>query len=184
MPNTEDTEKKPLKFQLLDPRNGCRCFGGFNEDEQTWISISDQSVNDGWNQIDIEQLEDSLTNDVNDSYYNIASLELLDAGTNIVWIAKFINDKSLWKLEIKDSPKAEVLDDDKSTFFVSENFVNLVRKCGDILDNAKTKIENVLMNHLENGELLQVDEVKLAAILFWLNDKQFMENFRTCKYIY
>ena len=109
---------------------------------------------------------------------------MLDAGTNIVWIAKFINDKSLWKLEIKDSPKAEVLDDDKSTFFVSENFVNLVRKCGDILDNAKNKIENVLMNHLENGELLQVDEVKLAAILFWLNDKQFMENFRTCKYIY
>jgi hypothetical protein len=44
-------------------------------------------------------------------------------------------------------------------------------------------LDDVIAHPLENAELLTVDEVKLAAITHWLDDKQFMENLRSGKFM-
>ena len=92
-------------------------------------------------------------------------IEIVDLATEVAWVAKYINDKSLWKLEIKDSSTAEVLDEDKAAFFQSEEFGKILRDCGDTLIKALKIFNDVVKNHLEKAEMLEVDEVKLSAIL-------------------
>lgn len=160
----------------------CHCFGGYKSNN-SWLTIAEKSISEGWKNIDCYTLENNLADDVNKSYTNIATIEIVDLATDVQWIAKYINDKSLWKLEIKDSPSAEVLDEDRQAFFTSKDILKLFRDCGDLLDKSREQFDAIVKQHLEKAELLEVDEVKLSAILFWLNDKMFMENFRLGKFI-
>jgi len=80
-----------------------------------------------------------LKHDVEKYYYNVVILEFLDVNSNMSWVAKFVNDKSLWELSIKDSPNAEVLDEDREEFFKCEEFKKYSLMAGDILINANKK---------------------------------------------
>ena len=182
MPEQDQEQQTSNRFKNIDVKF-CHCFGGY-QTSKNWLSLAEQSITDGWRNIDSNMIEQDLANDVNRSYQNIAMIEIVDLATEVAWVAKYINDKSLWKLEIKDSSTAEVLDEDKAAFFQSEEFGKILRDCGDTLIKALKIFNDVVKTHLEKAEMLEVDEVKLSAILYWLNDKMFMDNFRIGKYIY
>lgn len=184
MPEQTQSEQtaETTRFSKIDVKF-CHCFGGYHTND-SWLKIAEQSISQGWRNIDIGKLEHDLMEDVDKSYHNIAFIEIVDLSTDISWIVKYINDKNLWKLEIKDSETAEILDEDKQAFFTSEEFKKILRDCGDLLNKSLQIFNEIVKQHLEKAELLDVDEVKLSAILYWLNDKMFMENFRIGKYIY
>ena len=170
------------KFEGLDIRS-VRCFGFKSPKQDSWKQIAQQSITAGWKYIDKKKLESDLANNVDESYTSIAEFTAEDVATGIKWKAKFINDKQLWTLAIEDSPDAEVLLDDKVAFFTSELFLNFMKKALDYVLTAKKTYDEIVSEHLENGELLAVNEVKLSALLWYIDNKTFMDNFRLGEFI-
>lgn len=120
---------------------------------------------------------------VDSSYFRIVSFNVEDLDTEITWHASFLNDKGLWELEIFDSPHADVEPEQMADFFGSAEFKKIAKRAGWLLEEASKAVNEVIMPRLESGELLSVDEVKLAAIMHWISDKQFMENLRSGKFM-
>lgn len=181
MPETEDTEqKKP--FDNLDLKS-ISIFGGKKTEEQVWSKLAEQSLTLGWKNIDVSVLSESLARAVDSAYFRIVSFVVEDLDTEFKWHASFLNGKGLWDLEIFDSPKADIEPVEMKEFFGSETFKKIAKKAGWILENARKLLNEVIEPHLDSGELLEVDEVKLAAITHWLSDKQLMENLRTGKFM-
>lgn len=170
------------KFEGLDIRS-VRCFGFKSPKQDSWKQIAQQSVSAGWKYIDVKQLEQDLVHNVDESYASIAEFTAEDVNTDIKWRAKFINDKQLWTLQIEDSPEAEVLLDDKVAFFTSELFLSFMKKALDYILYAKKTYDEIVSQHLEDGELLKVNEVKLSALLWYIDNKTFMSNFRLGEFI-
>lgn len=95
----------------------------------------------------------------------------------------FDNNKALWKLEILDSPKAEMTVEERGNFFKSDMFKKISKKTYyRLLDTQKTFNKNV-RRAFENGEMLLVDAVKLEAILDFLDKDYFLKNLLTGKYL-
>lgn len=170
------------RFEGLDIRS-VRCFGFKSPKQDSWKQIAQQSVSAGWKYIDVKQLEQDLAHNVDESYTSITEFTSEDVNTGIKWRAKFINDKQLWTLQIEDSPDAEVLLDDKVAFFTSELFLNFMKKALDYVLSAKKTYDEIVSQHLENGELLKVNEVKLSALLWYIDNKTFIDNFRLGEFI-
>lgn len=188
--NTEQTEENLGPFTNLDLKQ-IAVFGrgnGFSEvgdhgAELDWAALAEQSKTIGWRGIDKEALEKSLAEDVNSCYFRLVSFNAEDLDDETTWHASFLNSKGLWDLEIANSPKADVEPSQMADFFGSEEFQKIAKKAGWILEQAKNLLEEVVGQPLENGELLEVDEVKLGAIMHWLSDKQVMENLRSGKFM-
>ena len=120
---------------------------------------------------------------VDSSYFRIVSFNVEDLDDEITWHASFLNDKGLWELEIFDSPHADVEPSQMADFFGSDEFKRIAKRAGWILEESRKAVVDVIMPKLEAGNLLSIDEVKLAAIMHWLSDKQFMENLRSGKFM-
>ena len=189
----EATEEELKPFSNLDLKQ-ITVFGRGNNFEevegkkgepagQDWAEIAEQSKTVGWKNIDKEALEKSLAEDAETCYFRLVSFNVTDLDDDTVWHASFLNSKGLWDLEIADSPKADVEPEQMADFFSSEEFLKIAKKAGWILEGARSLLEEVINDPLENGELLDVDEVKLAAIMHWLSDKQVMENLRSGKFM-
>lgn len=171
--------KKP--FENLDLR-GISIFGG-REGRLAWSELAKQSKTLGWQNIDRLALAKSLARAVDATYFRIVSFKAEDLDTEITWHASFLNDKGLWELEIFDSPRAEVEPEQYRDFFSSASFKKIAKKAGWILEESRKLLEDIIEPKLYIGDLLEVDEVKLAAIMHWLSDKQWMENLRTGKFM-
>ncbi len=176
MPENDNTEEAKKPFANLDLK-GIQIFGG------RWIELATQGKTLGWNGIDKIALEKNLARAVDSSYFRIVSFNVEDLDTEITWHASFLNDKGLWELEIFDSPQADVEPEQMADFFGSPEFKKIAKRAGWILEEASQVIKDVVMPRLEFGNLLSVDEVKLAAIMHWISDKQFMENLRSGKFM-
>ena len=173
--NIEDI-KKP--FDNLDLKR-ISVFGA----RETWTKLAAQSKTLGWTGISKTALEKSLAQAVDSSYFRIVSFDVEDLDNEITWHASFLNDKGLWELEIANSPQADVEPSQMADFFGSDEFKRIAKRTGWFLEEAKHLLIDVIMAKLETGELLDVDEVKLSAIMHWLSNKQFMENLRSGKFM-
>lgn len=187
MPEANEEEEVDVKkpFENLDLR-GISVFGGkkkAGEGKPAWSELAKQSKTLGWQNIDRLALAESLARAVDATYFRIVSFKAEDLDTEITWHASFLNDRGLWKLEIFNSPRAEVEPEQCRGFFGSASFKKIAKKASWILEESRKLLEDVLNVHLDDGELLEVDEVKLAALMHWLSDKQWMENLRTGKFM-
>ena len=81
----------------------------------------------------------------------------------------FDNNKALWKVEIFNSPKAEMTIEERANFFKSSMFKKIAKKTYYHLLNAYNIFNKSVKYYVENGELLLVDTVKLEAILSFLS---------------
>lgn len=171
--NSEDT-KKP--FDSLDLK-GITLFGG------RWVELATQSKTLGWSGVDKLALEKNLARAVDSSYFRIVSFNVEDLDTEITWHASFLNDKGLWELEIFDSPHADVEPEQMADFFGSAEFKKIAKRAGWLLEEAKHLLEDVIEPKLSTGDLLAIDEIKLAAIYSWLKDPNFMNNLRSGKFM-
>lgn len=89
----------------------------------------------------------------------------------------------MWGLQIQDSPKAEIELEQKADFFKSELFVKIASRTADLALRALDEYNNVIEQHLKDGELLEVDEVKLSAILHIINQQLTIDNIRNGKWM-
>lgn len=178
-----DTAEEPKNsFESLDLKS-ITIFGGKKTDEQTWAQLAEQSKTLGWKSIDQTVFQKSLARAVETCYFRLVSFNAETLDDEMRWHASFLNGKSLWDLELADSPKAPVEPEQMGEFFSSEAFKKIAKRAGWILKSTRDLISEVVVPHLEAGELLEVDEVKLAAIMHWLDDKQLLENLITGKFM-
>lgn len=73
-------------------------------------------------------------------------------------------------MKLTNSKNGEILPEQKKELFKSETFKKTVARAYEILERAKKQIEDLLDDHIEAGEMLEVDEVRLAAIIDMLED--------------
>lgn len=95
----------------------------------------------------------------------------------------FDNNKELWSLEILNSPKAEISVEERANFFKSSIFKKIAKKTYYRLMDALDFYNKIVKQHLDNGELLLVDSVKLDAILHFIESAHFMDNVLNGKYV-
>lgn len=193
--NTEQTAEEALgPFSNLDLKqitvfgrgNNFKDVAGKKTGETAgpdWAELAEQSKTVGWKNIDREALERSLTEDVEACYFRLVSFNVVDLDDDTVWHASFLNSKGLWDLEIANSPKADVEPQQMADFFSSEEFLKIAKKAGWILEGARHLLEDVIEPQLSTGDLLAVDEIKLAAIYSWIKDPNLMNNLRSGKFM-
>lgn len=193
--NTEQTEEVLGPFSNLDLKqitvfgrgNNFKDVAGKKKTGETagpdWAELAEQSKTVGWKNIDREALERSLTEDVEACYFRLVSFNVVDLDDDTVWHASFLNGKGLWDLEIANSPKADVEPQQMADFFSSEEFLKIAKKAGWILEEARHLLEDVIEPQLSTGDLLEVDEIKLAAIYSWIKDPNLMNNLRSGKFM-
>ena len=173
-------EQKP--FENLD-LNEWYCFGIEHPKENSWTTIALKSRTLGWKAIDVKKLENSLRQNVDSSYLFLASFYLTNLDDDMKYLCFFDNQKGMWGLQIQDSPKAEIDLEEKSNFFKSDMFKKIAERTADLIQRANDEYEQVIDQHLKNGELLEVDEIKLSAILHLANQKVTMQNLRSGKWM-
>lgn len=171
-----------MAFENLDIRENA-CFGRTPEEMKPgWVQAAEMSITEGWNKIDVEKLERDLQTNVANSYFKICEFDAEDLDTGILWHAEFNNDLGMWKASIAGSPEAEVTTEDADALFKSPAFIDFAMNAGQTIDKAMNIYNLVVDQHLENGDLLEVDEIKLARILFCIDLKWWMDNLRQGKY--
>lgn len=177
----EDEQVKP--FANLDLREAF-CFGWEKDTKKKcWYNKALESKAIGWKKADVSGIELSLKQNVDACYFYLANFYFVDLDDEIKWHAFFDNSKGLWRLEIQDSPKAEIDAQQYADFFASDLMKKAASRAYDLIKRAEKEFEETLRYHLENGEMLQVDEVKLNAELHFINDSLLMENLKTCKWV-
>ena len=173
-----------MAFERLDLK-AVSCFGWSRPDksgETGWSSTARKCVSFGWSEDVARKIDDGLAADVSRSFGRIASGRFVDLDTQVQYRAYFDNSRGLWFLEIVDSPEADVLDEDLQGFFGSEEAGRFARRCAQLALSARDVYEKVVKEHLENGELLKVNEQKLEWILRDLSVGRFVDNLRGCRY--
>ena len=180
----EEGDGKPEKkrFDNLDLRE-VYCFGFCPRASTTsWVNLADQSVTKGWKHSDVARIDYDLKTNVDACYFFICQGTFVDLDTQIRWRAKFENIHSLWQLELVDGKRAEVLPEDAEAFFGCDYFKKFSKRCGDKIDRAVEIYRKIAERHVQEGDLMKVDPVKLEAILECAETKRFMDNLRNCKY--
>lgn len=195
--SAEDTEKKddsadgdaesqedegPKPFENLDLRDAV-CFGWQRSpSEKCWYNKCLMAEKFGWEKADKEGIELSLKENVDNCYFCIATIDFIDLDDETPYRAEFDNGKMMWKLSIKNSPKAELEMEQIGEFFKSELMKKVAQRVADLVQRAVDMYKSMLESRLQNGELLAVDEIKLAAILHEASTDMFMQNLRGCKW--
>ena len=167
----------------IDLKN-IECFGFTFPRKDSWYVVLQKSVSKGWKSIDIDTFQKTLNENVLRSYEYIVNILSRDIDTDTEYLASFNNKKKLWKLEIPGSDDDAVSPEDKKAFFKDENFKRTCKRADEILKNALASCENMIMPEVEKGNFINVDEIKLEAILDMIRDQTFMKNLKLGKYIH
>lgn len=157
-------------------------FGWSHPKKDCWWYIINPSISKGWHSIDVKKAEQSLKTNILSSYTRLFSSDFEDLDDSIHYTVYFDNQKRLFNLELTNTKNGEILPEQKKEFFKSDLFKKTAARAYEILVRAKEQIENIVMTHIEQGELLEIDEIKLEAIIHMLNDQVLMKNFRLAKY--
>lgn len=157
------------------------CFGFTTPANACWTKIG--AVASAWNEASKKMVEKSLAGDIETSYYRLASVNLKDLDSDTEYYVSFINGKKLWDAEIVGSKEAEVSPEEKDELFKSEEFKKFLNKAVSFIEGARGLYQEVVKQHLEAGDLLQVDETKAEAVEHFVNDANLMRAFKQAKYV-
>lgn len=182
--DAEDEQKEaPQPFSMLDLRSEV-CFGWQPKANiSCWYNLSLTGKANGWTETLAQRVEKSLKQNVNNCYFCLAQLDFVDLDDDIRYHAQFDSAKGMWQLSIADSPDAELELEQIGNFFKSELMQKCAKRCYDLILRAYKEFEETLRPMLEDGHFLDVDEVKLAAILHFISEDITMQNLRTCKWM-
>ncbi len=169
-------------FAGLDARH-IGCFGARGVQSKSWATIADQADDVGWKLVDTKQLEKSLAQDVDASYMKVAQATFVNVDDDMPYTCWFDNNKMLWGLAITGSPKAEMSIEERADFFKSDAFKKAAKAIYYKLAAAKEAYDKTVKSHVDNGELLLVDMVKLDAIMDFLDSELFLDNLLQGKYL-
>lgn len=184
---SEDDDKEeseaPAPFSMLDLKT-IKCFGWQPKAKiSCWYDLSLTGKANGWTEPLVERVEKSLKQNVDDCYFCLAKLDFIDLDDDIKYHTEFDSAKGMWKLNIADSPDAELELEQIGDFFKSDMMKKCAKRCYDLIIRAYKEFEETLRPMLEDGQFLDVDEVKLAAILHFISEDITIQNLRTCKWM-
>lgn len=178
-----EQNEAPAPFSMLDLKSE-RCFGWQPKANICcWYNLSLTGKANGWTEPLTQRVEKSLKQNVDDCYFCLAQLNFIDLDDDVKYHAQFDSAKGMWKLSIADSPDAELTLEQIGNFFKSDIMKRCAKRCYDLVIRAYREFEQTLRPMLEDGKLLDVDEVKLAAILHFISEDITMQNLRTCKWM-
>lgn len=178
-----DTNEEQInEFDGLDLR-GALCFGYSYPKADSWTNLAQIAIDKGWSLIDIKQLEDSLMHNVEACYYKIAQFKLENVNDDMKYLLWFDNNRGMWDVKIENSPKAELTIEQRADFFKSETFKKVAKQAYYTIIDAKKAYEQIVKEHIENGEMIDIDVVKLDAILHWIDQQYFLDNILNGKYL-
>lgn len=169
-----------MDFKNLDIQD-IKVFGYNHPKSDCWLNMLRKAK--GFNSIDRAKFEDSLALNVNDSYTHLASFVVKDLDTDTDYQVAFSNELKLWTIEIVDSKGAEIPLEDKVAIMKSELVERLVARVLEILPIAAEVCTHQIKQHIEAGELLKVDEIKLEAIEDMLATPQLLANLKKRLYV-
>lgn len=158
-------------------------FGWSYPKSDCWWYILNPSISKGWKNVDVKKAERSLKSNVDTCYKTLFTCELHDLDDEVNYTVFFDNRKKLYDIKLTDSTKGEVLPEQKRLLFRSDIFKRTAQHAYELVLRGKKLIEDCVDDHIEAGELLEVDETKLAAIMDMLQDQILLKNFRLRKYV-
>lgn len=171
-----------MDFKNLDLRK-IECFGWQTPRDKNWQKMAAAASTKGWKSINKKAFESCFAANIEESYKTLMSVVVEDLDTSVKWQVVFDNNKKLFNLSIFESDEAEVTLEQKAAFFKSDMFKRLSKKAYGYIISAKDTYNEAVKEHVNAGELLEVDEVKLEATIDFCNDQLLLSNFRLGKYI-
>ena len=178
-----DINEEPInEFDGLDLRSAL-CFGYSYPKADSWTNLAQIAIDKGWSLIDIKQLEDNLMHNVEACYYKIAQFKLENVNDDMKYLLWFDNNRGLWDVKIENSPKAELTVEQRADFFKSDTIKKVTKQAYYTIIDAKKAYEQIVKEHIENGEMIDIDVVKLDAILHWIDQQYFLDNILNGKYL-
>lgn len=184
MPAEEDKKENEIeKFKNLDTIR-IAVFGYLSEESpsQQWLTqlIKLRKLS----AINKQSFIKSFKRDIEESYVNLASFNIKDLDSDFVYIVFFDNLAKKWNVTLEGSSQADAVDIlDKIDLFKTDEIKSLIKRATEIFKQASAFVKKHIMVHVENGELLEIDETKLEAILDMLNDEELLSNFRKRVYV-
>lgn len=125
-----------------------------------------------------------MAEDVKLAAKNLMTAEFKDVESDMQYVVKFENDRKLWKLEIKSSPDAQIMKEDKKKFFGSEVWKLTCRRAVEILQRSLATLNDYITPLLEKGDLVKVDEIAYRKVVKFLEDPELMKNIKLHKYVH
>ena len=113
----------------------------------------------------------------------IARFKLENVNDDMTYLLWFDNNKGLWNTAIENSPNAELTVEQRADFFKSDMFKRIAKQSYYTIIDAKKTYNDIVKQHIENGEMIDVDVVKLDAILHWIDQQYFLDNLLNGKYL-
>ena len=94
---------------------------------------------------------------------------MLNVSDNITYRLWFDNNKGLWNIGIEDSPNAVLTPEQYADFFKCDMFKKISKRTYYFVTDAKKTYTDIVKEHIEHGEMIDVDVVKLDAILHYID---------------
>ena len=161
------------------------CFGWRAKNKKDcWWYIGNQLASKTKDELDVVKMEASLAEDVKLAAKNLMVAEFKDVESDMQYVVKFENDRKLWKLEVKSSPDAQIMKEDKKKFFGSEVWKLTCRRTVEILERSLATLKDYITPMVENGELMKVDEIAYRKVVDFLEDSELMKNIKLHKYVH
>ena len=165
----------------VDPKN-IACFGFSLPRKDSWYMLLHDVAAKGWKSIDKDKFEKTLNENVLGAYSHLVNFEFKDIDTDTDYLAVFDNKLKLWTLEIPGSSDEAVTKEDKKAFFKDEMFKKTCKRADEILTNAQKSCQNYILPEVEKGNFINLDEIKLEAVMDMIDDPQLRKNLRLGKY--
>ena len=159
------------------------CFGFQAPQKKSWLTQSRNLSAHGLNNIDKTAFEKSLADNVKFTYENLISISFVDLDTNTNYLVGFENKLKLWHLTIPDTTDEAIDENDKKEFFKSDIFKKICKRSIQIMTQAFDICKNHIMPIVSKGEFINLDEIKLEAILALLDDPTVKSNIKQGKHI-
>lgn len=170
-----------MNINNIDVQN-IECFGYSEPKEDCWLNMLRKAAGRTWKGVDLAKFEKSLASNVKCTYFRIAGITFTDIGTGFKYFASFDNGLKHWTLEMPESSPDAIDPKDVVDFFNSDWFKKLAKRCDQILTRALDYYKERVKPVLEAGKLLEVDETRLEAIVYLLEDPEVRKNLRMAKY--
>lgn len=161
------------------------CFGYTYPKTQDWKHLAEKSISAGWKNIDVDKLQKSLAANVLSSYKKLCEFKIVDLESDFEYTIWFDNDQKQWNLDYSNlKSKADIPPiEDRKAIFTCEMVKRICRRAYEKIIDGYKSLDELVLSHIESGELLDVDEIKLDRIVDLINDSSAMTNFKMIKFV-
>lgn len=117
------------------------------------------------------------------AYSSLATLDIKNLDDSIEYRLSFSNQRKLWNLTLKNTenpedPAAEVDPKFKIDFMKDDYIKKAVLQVWAKLEDTRRTLEKIVMQKIETGEYIDINETKLEAELHMLQDQTLMANLK------